>query len=132
MIRSVPVDSARLSVVATGHVEPVMKWDRSGDRAVQTDVQERDEITNLLLWTIYLMVAAGDRPEVVAVRVPAEHQPVVTPLGSIDLHGLEVGVRVGRDGKLAGYWSAVGVADPAQMHGGKRPHQEKQAEGQAA
>jgi len=64
----------------------------------------------------------------IAVRVPAAQQPVVTPFGPVDLHGLEVRVNVNRQtGQLAGYWGAVGVIDPANAPG-KVPKGGQQAE----
>lgn len=113
MLRTLPIAADRLDAIATGQVEPVMIWADVDGRRQLTDRQEIDETTGELLWTIHALVRTGDRPELLAVRVPAPQCPVVTALGPIDLHGLEVNVRVGKDGKLAAYWSAVGVADPA-------------------
>jgi len=124
MIRTLPVNAEMLGVVATGHVEPVMIWEDQGGRRVLTDRQERDEQTGDDLWTVHAMVPGGDRPELIAVRIPARQQPVVTPFGPVDFHGLEVRINVNKTtGQLAGYWSAVGVADPA-LSPGKRNGQE--------
>ncbi|WP_433781584.1 hypothetical protein ACQPX6_17555 [Actinomycetospora sp. CA-101289] len=113
MIRTVPVDTARLELVAAGEAEPVAVWEDAADgRRTLTDRQEVDETAGLPLWTIYALVQTGGRPEVLAVRVPARHQPVVTPLAPVDLHGLEVRVSINKSGVLTGYWSAVGIADP--------------------
>ena len=126
MLRTLPVNAELHGAVATGHVEAVMIWEDQGGRRVLTDRQERDETTGHPLWTVHAMVPTGDRPELLAIRIPAPQQPVVTAFGPVDLHGLEVNVRVGKDGRLAGYWSAVGVADPAQMPG-KRDGAREQA-----
>jgi len=127
MLRTLPVNAELLGAVATGHVEAVAIWEDQAGRRVLTDRQERDETTGWPLWTVHAMVPTGDRPELLAIRVPAQQQPVVTAFGPIDLHGLEVNVRVDKAGKLAGYWSAVGVTDPAQAPG-KRQSQDSKTE----
>ena len=127
MIRTIPVDASQLGPVATGHCEAVMIWEDQGGRRVLTDRPELDETTGHPLWTVYVMVPTGDRPELLAVRVPAAQRPVVMAFAPIDLHGLEVAVRVDKAGKLAGYWAAVGVADPAHAPG-RRNDQDRQAE----
>lgn len=126
MIRNVPVNAQELNLVAAGPSEAVQVWDRSGDRAVMTDRQELDETTGDPLWTVYAMCAAGGRPEVIQVRVPARQQPVLTQFGALEFDGLEVRVNVGRDGKLAGYWSARAVTDPAQRPGKRDDHKPEQ------
>ena len=60
------------------------------------------------------MSSAGDRPEVLSVRVPARQQPVLTQFGPVAVDNLEVNVRVDKSGRLAGYWNAAGVRDAAQ------------------
>lgn len=131
MLRTIPVDAAALGLVAAGQPDAVMVWDRSGDRAVLTDRQDTDD-NGVLLWTCYVLPTAGAAPDVLQVRIPAPHQPVVTMLGPDHVDGLEVNVRVDRAGKVAQYWQANGIRDAGQA-GRKNGHQEhKQGDHQPA
>lgn len=118
MIRTVPVAAEMLGLVAAGQPEPVQVWEDVAGRRTLTDRQEHDDISGEPVWTCYLMCQAGDRPEILQVRVPAPQQPVLTLFGPVAVDSLEVNVRVDKAGKLAGYWSARGVRDAAQP--GKR------------
>lgn len=108
-----PIDAERLALVSTGHVEPVVAWVEGSDgkRRPGTE-QERDESTGLPLWTVHGMVPSGDRPTLVAVRVPARQEPAVTPLAPVAFERLEATARVNRNsGQLAVYWRAAGLAE---------------------
>ena len=118
MIRTVPVAAEMLGLVAAGQPDAVMVWEDQGGRRTLTDRQEHDDATGEPVWTCYLISAAGDRPEVLSVRVPARQQPVLTQFGPVAVDNLEVNVRVDKSGRLAGYWNAAGVRDAAQP--GKR------------
>lgn len=111
MLRMIPVDGERVGLVATGQVEPCRVWAERDGRRVLTDDVERDEVTGHQLWTVHAMALSGDRPEVVSVRVPAPTIPTPDPLSPVYFDRLTVNVRVDRAGKVAGYWSAAGMAD---------------------
>lgn len=124
MLRTLPVDPAPLNLVSAGTPEALMIWGEENGRRVITDRQETDSHTaqcdpgctrhtGRKLWTCYLMSSSAERPELISVRVPADHQPVLSQFGPVTLVGLEVNVRVGRDGKLAQYWAASEVRDAA-------------------
>ena len=131
MIRTVPVAAEMLGLVAAGSCEPVMIWEDVAGRRTLTDRQEHDDTSGEPVWTAYLMSSAGDRPEVLSVRVPARQQPVLTQFGPVAVDNLEVNVRVDKSGRLAGYWNAAGVRDGAQA--GKRNGQvEHKTDQQAA
>lgn len=124
---AIPVDSDRLGAIAAGHVEPVFPWVEGpdGKRRPGTD-QERDEATGLPLWTVHVMIAGGDRPELAQVRVPSKDCPAPTPLAPIGFERLVVNVRVNRaSGALGSYWSASGLADPRRQ--GHQPKEQQHA-----
>lgn len=132
MIRNLPIAAELLDFVAAGEPEPVMVWTDEGGRRVQSNRQETDEATGDPLFNIFAMTAAGGRPEIVPIRVPAKVQPVLSMFAPLAFDSLEVRVAVDRGGKLAGYWSARGVREvgPARKNG----HQggEHKPEGQPA
>ena len=129
MLRTVPVRAEDLGLVSAGQPEPLMIWEEQGGRRVLTDRQESDPETGELLWTVYGMPTLAERPEILAIRTRARHQPVLTQFGPIALDGLAVNIRKDRNGNIAQYWEAAGVRD-AGGKGGQR--QEHKAEGQPA
>lgn len=112
-----PVDTDRLAAVFSGQVEPVMPWvEKDGRRQPGTE-QERDEATGLPLWTVHAMIASGDRPTLMAVRVPSREVPDVQQFGPARFERLECTTRVNRSsGQLATYWSAAGIAQQGRQH----------------
>lgn len=122
-----PIDTDRLAAVFSGQVEPVMPWiERDGRRQPGTE-QERDEATGHPLWTVHAMIASGDRPTLMAVRVPSPQCPDVQQFGPARFERLQCTTRVNRSsGQLATYWSAAGIGDA------RRNSQPKPAEAQAA
>ncbi|WP_433782441.1 hypothetical protein ACQPX6_21425 [Actinomycetospora sp. CA-101289] len=128
MLRTLPVAAESLGFVSAGQPEPLMRWDDQGGRRVLTEHQEKDDAGDFL-WTCYLMPTLAERPEVLQVRVSARQQPVLTQFGPVAVDGLEVNVRVGKDGKLAQYWQAAAVRDAA---GKQQRHDQHKPEGQAA
>lgn len=137
MIRTVPVDTSRLALLCAGPPEPVTQWvdDPATGRRKPSDQPERDQDTGLPLWRVHVLVPGGDnsRPELVAVQVPAQDLPVLAEFSPVTFERLEVRVAVGRDGRLAGYWGAAGVAPAAQHQGGHQGRGHKgQQEGEAA
>lgn len=120
MLRTLPIDPAPLNFVSAGTPEPLMVWGEENGRRVLTDRQEKDE-HGTPLWTCYLMPTSAERPEVINVRVPAHHQPVLGQFSAVTAVGLETSVRVGRDGKLAMYWSAAEIRDGSGNRRDKTP-----------
>lgn len=120
-----PIDTDRLGIVSTGHVEPVFPWVEGPDgKRRPGSEQERDEATGLPLWVVHGMVPTGERPTLVAVRTPARQAPQVTPLAPVGFERLQATARVNRNtGQLAVYWQAAGVAE-ARPAGG--PHKTAQ------
>lgn len=115
-----PIDTERLAAVFSGQVEPVMPWiERDGRRQPGTE-QERDD-NNVPLWTVHAMIASGDRPTLMAVRVPSHECPQVQQFGPARFERLECTTRVNKSsGQLATYWSAAGIAD-ARRNGQHKP-----------
>lgn len=127
MIRNLPIDAEALGLVAAGPCDPVAVWLEQDGRRQMSDRQAVDD-DGVLLWNCYAMSAAGGRPEVVQVQVPAPQQPVLTTFGPLAFEGLICRVAVDRAGKLAGYWSARSVRDagPAGKRNGHQEHKEGQ------
>ncbi|MEJ2866106.1 hypothetical protein [Actinomycetospora flava] len=119
-----PVDVDRLVIVASGQVEPVRPWvDGPDGKRRPGEHQEQDE-NGVPLWTVHGMIATGDRPTLVATRVPSRTQPEVVAFAPLSFERLVCTARVNRtSGQLALYWSAAGIA--AQHHG--RQQKQEQA-----
>lgn len=106
-----PIDTDRLGLIATGHVEPVMPWIEGPDgKRRPGETQERDEATGLPLWTVHALIPTDSRPTLAAIRVPSPACPEPAPFAPLAVERLEVNARVGRDGKLGTYWNAAGMA----------------------
>ena len=125
-LRTIPVAAELLNLVAAGPCEPLMIWAEQDGRRVLTDRQDADPETGELLWTAYVMPTGGDRPEVLSIRVRGPQLPVVAQFGAVAVDSLEVNVRVGKDGRMAQYWSAAGIRDAAPARNGHKPEQHKQ------
>jgi hypothetical protein len=97
---------------------------------VLTDRQEKDEATGEPLWTAYCLPSVADRPEVISIRVPAKQQPVLSIFGPVAVDNLEVNARVGKDGRMAQYWSAASIRDAGGNGHRPQPKQEHKGEGQ--
>lgn len=112
----IPVDTERLAAIYSGQVEGVFPWiERDGRRQPSTE-QERDE-NGVPLWTVHCMIASGDRPVLMAVRVPSHEVPQVQQFGPARFERLEAVCRVNRtSGALAVYWSAAGLVDARRGH----------------
>lgn len=110
MIRTLPVDPARLGLVATGHVTAVQVWAELADgsrRPVPGQQQKNDD--QVPLWTVAGMVASAERPEVIEIQVASFDEPKVQQFAPLAVEGLEVRVTKKRDGTIAQYWAATGV-----------------------
>jgi hypothetical protein len=114
-MRTLPIDTNSLRMLATGGVQPVAIWVELADGSRRPDPNGRQESddTGTPLWTVEALVPPmeeGDRAELISVRVAAHDQPKVTEFEPIKFHGLACRVGVNRrDGKLSQYWSANGV-----------------------
>lgn len=124
MIREIPADAERLALISTGHCESVHEWIERDGRRQPADDQMRDEASGLPMWTVHCLAPGADRPELIAVRVPARECPQPKPYEPVAFERLVVRVSVNRStGVLGGYWSAAGLADPRRQG---KPHQGEQ------
>ena len=116
-----PIDSERLSAVYAGSVEPVVQWNEGPDgRRVPGDQETNDN--HVPMWTVHAIVIGGDRPETIAVRVPAPTCPQPGPLEPAAFERLRCTARVNkRSGALAVYWAADGLADARRNGQHKQP-----------
>lgn len=121
----IPVDGERAALIATGHVEPVQVWVEKDGRRQPGD-QEKDEATGLDLWTVHALIVGDTRPVTIGVRVPSRECPAPAALAPVAFERLVVNARVDRNGKLATYWSAAGLAEPR-----RQTHQPKQEQAAA-
>jgi hypothetical protein len=122
MIRTLPLDTNRLSLISTGHCTPVAEWEeQNGSRRPVPGAQAKDE-AGTPLWIVDAMAAGEERAEVFGVQVASHEEPKVEQFKPLQLQGLIVKVSVGRDGKLKQYWSAervIGNGKPAPAMAGK-------------
>lgn len=111
-----PIDTERLAAVFSGQVEPIHEWIERDGRRQPSDEQSRDD-SGVPLWTVHCLIASGDRPTLMAVRVPSHECPQVQQFGPARFERLEAVCRVNRSsGQLATYWSAAGLVDPRRQH----------------
>jgi hypothetical protein len=114
-MRSLPIDSSQIRLLATGGVQPVAVWAElaDGSRRPVPDAQEKDE-HGVPLWTVEVLappVEDGDRAEIVTVRIASFDPPKVTELEPVSFDGLVVRVSVNRrTGTLSQWWSAERLA----------------------
>lgn len=127
-LRTLPIAAELLGLVSAGQPEPLMVWAEKDGRRTLTDNQETDD-NGEPLWTAYVLPTVADRPEVISVRVPARQQPVLTPFAPVAVDNLEVNARVGKDGRMAQYWSAAGIRDGGG-NGGARPKPAEHKQGE--
>ncbi len=80
--------------------------------------------TFIVLMTRAVLIGAGGKEKWAAL-------PVLSIFGPVAVDGLEVNARVGKDGRMAQYWSAAGIRDGAPGQQGRpKPGEHKQGEGQ--
>jgi hypothetical protein len=111
MIRQLPVDTARLELVSTGHVTPVAEWAElaDGSRRPIPGGQAKNDYGRPL-WVVDAIPVDEERGEVVGIQVASEDEPQVEQFKPVQFDGLQVRMSVGRnDGKLKLYWSADGL-----------------------
>lgn len=88
-----PVDTNCIRIVSGGSAEPVMQWDRSGEKARRTENPERDEKTGLPLWDVKVsaLVPNADGVEEMSewmVRLPSAENPAQPVLSEVRLSGV--------------------------------------------
>lgn len=118
------VDSDKMSLTATGIVEPVAEWEDSptGGRR-PSERQAMDEETRLPLWNVEVMygqISFGRESTVTAwVKVPAAAMPEVEKFQPVPFEGLIVEVRTNKAGGFRENWEATNVKTP----GSRKPAQ---------
>jgi hypothetical protein len=121
-MRTIPVDTTALRLLATGEVQPVQVWAElaDGSRRPVPDAQEKND-NGVPLWTVGVLAPPaeeGDRAELLQVRVASYDRPHVDEFSPIRFDGLQVRVGVNRrTGALSQYWAAAGVVLPAAAKG---------------
>jgi hypothetical protein len=114
-MRTLPIDSNAIHMLATGEVQPVAVWAElsDGSRRPVPDAQEKND-QNVPLWTVGALVPPaqeGDRAELISVRVASYERPQITGLTPVRFDGLVCRVNVNRkSGQLAQYWEAARIA----------------------
>lgn len=115
-MRSLPIDTTSLRLLATGGVQPVAVWAElsDGSRRPVPDAQDKDD-RGTPLWNVEVLAPPaeeGDRAEILSVRVAAYDAPKVAEFQPVAFTGLVCRVGVNkRSGQLSQYWSAAGVLD---------------------
>ena len=86
-MRSIPVDVARLNLLATGKVIPKAEYATLSDGSSRRTGNQATNPTGVPLWTIDCLVDDDDSPraEVVGVTVAAMDEPQVAKLKPISL-----------------------------------------------
>ncbi len=112
------VDSARMTLMATGVVEEVTDWVEGPDgRRRPSETQSRNRDTGMPLWKVevaYQQATWGRITTVTTkVTVQAETEPQVSPFMPVAFAGLTVEVRVDRGSNaLRETWSAETMTAP--------------------
>lgn len=113
-MRSLPIDTSAIRLLATGEVSPVAVWAElsDGSRRPVPDAQEKDD-AGTPLWNVGAILPPADeseRAELLSVRVASWERPSVAEFAPVVFGGLVVRVSVNRrSGQLAQYWSAAQV-----------------------
>lgn len=118
----IPADSERLAIIATGHVEPVVKWVETNGRRQPGD-QEVEEGTGVPLWTVHGLIPTDTRPTLVGVRLPARECPQPAPYAPVVFERLVVNAKTDKSGRFVTYWSAAGLAEPRRATAQSRQEQ---------
>ena len=116
-----PIDTSRLQLIAMSGARPGAAFAELSDGTMRfvPGQQGTDRDTGLPTWEIDAVAPAASDDErarmtTLTVKIAAQHAPQVTPGTPVQFVDLEVRPAVGkRDGKLALYWQASGVAAPA-------------------
>ena len=124
---ALPIDTNRFALIAMSGARPGAAYAELADGSSRfvPGQQGVDRDTGLPIWEIDAVApAAADdergRMTAITVKIAAQHQPSVTPGTPVQFVDLEVRPAVGkRDGKLALYWSASGVAPAGKSFGEK-------------
>lgn len=120
MIRQIPIDSARLDLVATGTVSPVPTFVEMPDGSRRPDPNGTQAVNDdgVRLWTVDALATEDDEnSEVIGVQIPAPQKPVVKRLGPISFHGLTLRASLHKaSGSVRQYWTAHAIAEPRGQH----------------
>jgi hypothetical protein len=116
-----PIDGSRLALIAMSAARPGASFAELADGSTRfvPGQQGVDRDTGLPVWEVDAVAPAATdddrgRMTTLTVKIASQHQPQVQLAQPVTFTDLEVRPAVGkRDGKLALYWSASGVAAPA-------------------
>lgn len=129
MIRNLPVDAARLGLVAaTASAQPAAEWVELSDGSRkpsgnQARARTEDGSVGALLWTLDLLAPGEDRAEVVSVQIASNDEPKVQQFQPVELADLVARVSLDRKTNQPRlYWSATGLRNgrpaPSKGHEG--------------
>lgn len=111
-VREIPVDAARMELVAAAEPAAVPEWVELSDGSRRpSGNQAKDAETGRPLWVVDCLVLDQERAATIGVQVASVDAPRVTVLTPVRFEGLMVRVSRSRDGKVAQYWRASGVAE---------------------
>jgi hypothetical protein len=117
-----PIDSNRLALIAMSGARPGAAFAELADGSTRfVPGQQGTDRDGRPIWEIDAVAPAAAEDErgrmtTLTVKIAAQHAPAVTPGLPVVFDGLAVRPAVGkRDGKLALYWTAQGVAAPASV-----------------
>lgn len=124
---ALPIDTARMTLIAMSTARPGAAFAELADGSMRfvPGQQGTDRDTGLPTWEIDCANPADatderGRAALYTVKIVAQHAPQVTPLAPVVFTDLSVRPAVSkRDGKLALYWTASGVA-AARGHQGDK------------
>lgn len=106
MIRSLPVDTTRLNLVASCAPVPKAEWAQLSDGSRRPSGNQAKDEDGYPLWIVDCLAIGLERPEVIAVEVAGD-QPEVQVMQPVAFEGLVVQLNVSKKtGGLGTYWSA--------------------------
>ncbi len=115
-MRNIPVDTSRLTLLASGKLMPKAEYAElsDGSRRRVPDAQAKDRETGLPLWVVDCFLDDDEeegRAEVVGVTVAMREKPQVQKFRPVHFEGLVASAYV-RDGRTAFTFRATGIAAP--------------------
>ena len=120
MANGLPIDTTKFRPIAMSTARPGAAFGELSDGTTRfiPGQQGVDRDTGLPQWEVDVVVPADAEDErgrmtTATVKIASQHQPQVQLAQPVSFTDLEVRPAVKRDGKLALYWSASGVAAPA-------------------
>lgn len=111
-MRSIPVDSGRVTMLYAGSLMPKPYYDADRNRV---EGRQAADDAGTPLWVIDCLVPGddGQRAETVGVTVPSKVHPTLQQLAPVQFEGLTAKVYV-RDGRAQTSLSAAGIAAESQ------------------